>query len=143
MMMPVDRVGLLFSQECFVRVRMRVFGDHHDREGAAIFLAMAQQIADARNAERMLGYQNHISAAGDASIGGNPSGVAAHNFDDHNAMMRLSSRMQPIDSVGDNRYCRVEAECEISAADIVVNRLGNGDERKLMLLPKISRSRKR
>ena len=51
--------------------------------------------------------------------------------------------MQTVDGVSDDRYCRVEAERKVSAADIVVDRLGNGDERKLMLLPKVARGRER
>ena len=73
---------------------------------------------------------------GDASRRRNPAGMTTHHFDDHDAVMRFRSGMQTIDGVGNDRNCGVESERVVSAADVVVDCLGNSDERELMLFAK-------
>ena len=56
-----------------------------------------------------------------------PSRVAPHHLDDHDAMVRLSGRVQAIDRVGRECHGGVEAEAGGRADDIVVDCLGHAD----------------
>jgi len=69
--------------------------------------------------------QDNVSSAGGPRRIGNPSGVAAHHFDDDHAVVRIGRGVNAIDSLGGNRYCGVKAECHIGAADVIVDGLGD------------------
>jgi hypothetical protein len=38
-----------------------------------------------------------VFSSGDAAVDGDPAGVAAHHLDDHDAVVRLGRRVQPVD----------------------------------------------
>src|SRR6266508_4097831 len=102
---------------------------------------MSQQFAHPGNPERMLRHKHRVGAAGDAAVRCDPAGVTAHHFDDHDSVVRFRSGMQTVDSIGDNRYRGVEAEREVSSADVIVNRLWDADEIDLMILPEVAGGR--
>src|ERR671935_2622428 len=52
---PVDLLLRRLVEEVLFGVRVRVLGDDDDGEGAALALALAQKLADAREAEGVLG----------------------------------------------------------------------------------------
>src|ERR1043165_5923452 len=89
---PTLTVNLLLRrvvEEVFFGMRVRVLRDDDDGEGAAALLGVAQKLADARDAEGVFGDEYHVCAAGDAAVGRDPTGVAAHDLDDHDAMARI------------------------------------------------------
>ena len=58
---------------------------------------------------------------------GDPAGVAAHHLDDHDAVVRLGGRVQPVDRFGRDGDRRVEAERVVRAGEVVVDRLRHAD----------------
>ena len=59
-----------------------------------------------------------------------PAGVAAHHLDDHDAVVRLGGRVQPVDRLGADRDRGVEAEGVVGAGEVVVDRLRDADDRR-------------
>ena len=57
-----------------------------------------------------------------------PAGVAAHDLDDHDALVRLGRAVQAVDGLGGDRHGRVEAERRLRVRQIVVDRLGHADD---------------
>ena len=82
---------------------------------------------------RMLGNEDDVRAAGDAAHDRDPARVAAHHLDDHDAVVRLGGRMEPVDRLGSDPDGRVEAERVVGRGEVVVDRLRNADDRKLLL----------
>jgi hypothetical protein len=81
------------------------------------------------NVERPLGHQDHVGAAGDAGVGGDPPGVAAHHLDDDHAVVRLGGGVQAVDRVGGDLHRGLEAEREVGPVEVVVDRLRHADDR--------------
>src|SRR5438876_5070402 len=112
-------------------MRMRIFRDYDDREGAALFFAFIKQSANTREFERVLGNKNGVGAARHTTVRRDPSRVAAHHFDYHYAVMGLGCRMQTVNCVGNDRDGGVETEGEIRSVNVVVDGLGNSDQLQL------------
>src|ERR1035438_3709847 len=97
----------------------------HNAVVLAVIIVVLQQCANMIDVDFELRNQDNMSPASGPRRIGNPSGVAAHHFDDDHAVVRIGRGVNAIDSLGGNRYCCVEAECYIGAADVVVDGLGN------------------
>ena len=106
----------------------RPLGDHDDAEMRAPSIALAQPLGDDADVEGNLRDQDGVGAARDARVERNPSGVAAHHFDDHDALVRFGGRVQAIDRVGREVDGRVEPEAVRGADDVVVDRLWHADD---------------
>ena len=78
--------------------------------------------------EGFLGNQDLRGAAGDASVGRDPAGMAAHHLDDHNAVVGLAGRAQAVDGVGGGLHGGVEAKGELGDSEVVVDGLGDADD---------------
>ena len=113
---------------------MRAFGDDDDAEARAQLVAVADALRDLLQVVGDLGNQDDVGATGDAAVQGDPAGVAAHDFDDHDAAMRFGRRVQPIDRVGREADGGVEAETARRADDVVVDGLRHADERNAFLV---------
>ena len=113
--------------------RLRALGDHDDAEAGAIGVPCLDAFGDLRQIERNLRNQDDVGAAGDAGIEGNPARVAAHDLDDHDAVVRFGGRVQPVDGVGREADRGVEAERVRRFDDVVVDGLGDADERDAAL----------
>src|SRR5207302_3050450 len=69
-----------------------------------------------------------------------PAGVPAHDFDNHDALVRFSCSVETV-----NRFCYylhggVETERVVGACQIVIDRLGNADNGIPFLLEKLVRN---
>ena len=109
-------------------LRRRALGDDDDREAAALGVAAAQAVADLLDVERPLGDEDDVGAAGEAAVGGDPARVAAHDLDDDDAVVRLRRRVQAVDRVRGDLHRGLEAEREVRAREVVVDRLGDADD---------------
>ncbi len=72
--------------------------------------------------------QDHVGAAGDAGLQRDPTGVAPHHFDDHDALVRFRGGVQAIDRVGRERHRGVESEAAGRPDNVVVDRLRHADD---------------
>ena len=67
------------------------------------------------------------SAAGYPRMQGNPPGIPAHHFQDHNPVVGLGGGMELLQGVGGGIDSGHKAEGQVGAAKIVIN--GFGDPR--------------
>ena len=77
--------------------------------------------------------EHHRRPTGDPGVGGDPAAVAAHHLDDHHPVVALGRRVQPVDGVGGDLHRGVEAERDVGALDVVVDRLRDADDRQAVL----------
>ncbi len=108
-------------------------GDHDQREIAPgalqhfdLCLDRVEAVADLRN-------QDHVGAAGDPGGERDMAGIAAHHLEHHDAAVAGRGRLQPIERLGRDRDRGVEADRHLGQAEIVVDRLGNADQREIAL----------
>ena len=87
-----------------------------------------QAPAHVGHVERFLGDQDLGGAAGDAGVGRDPAGIAAHHLDDHDAVVGLAGRAQAVDGLGGGLHGGVEAEGELGDGEVVVDGLGHTDD---------------
>src|SRR5215471_3257734 len=72
--------------------------------------------------------QNDLRAAGDAGMKRNPARVAAHDFNEHDAMMAFGGGVKAVDGFGGNDDGGVETERHVGGGKIVVDGLGNRND---------------
>src|SRR4029079_4398366 len=81
-------------------LRLGPLSDNDDRREATFLVALLEVVADALDVEILLGDEDLGRAAGDARLGGDPTRMATHDLDDHDAVVRLGCRVQAVDGVG-------------------------------------------
>src|SRR3546814_2246093 len=72
-------------------------GDHHQREGPAARLHLAQLAGHAVERVWELGDQADVGATGDRGVNGDMPGVAPHHLQHHDPMVALRGRLQPVE----------------------------------------------
>ena len=129
--MPEGIESAVLGDEVAV-LRQGPFGDNDDRRIARLEsrLDPADDLVDG---ERNFGDQDAVRAAGHARMQCDPARMAAHDFANQYAVMRLGGGVQSIDGLGCDSDGRVKAEREIRAAQVVVDGLRYADDRKTML----------
>src|SRR6185295_9583330 len=90
--------------------------------------------------ERNLRYQYYVGASGDARLKRDPSDVAPHHFDQHNAVVALGSRVQTINRLGRELHRGIEAEGHVSPNQIIVDCFWDSDHWQSHLPEVICRS---
>ena len=90
--------------------------------------AAADELADPLQVEGQLGDQDHVGAAGEAGVEGDPAGMAPHHLDDQHALVALGGRVQAVDRLHRDVDRRVEAEGVVGGAEVVVDRLRHADD---------------
>ena len=123
-----ERVRALVLAPGAALLRRRPLRDDDDRERRAVGLAVAQPLADLVEVERALGHEDHVGAARHPRVAGDPAGVAAHHLDHDHAVVRLGGGVQPVDRVGGDLHRGLEAEGEVGAREVVVDRLRHADD---------------
>ena len=74
-----------------------------------------------------------MRVAGDAGVHRDPARVASHHLDDHDPLVRFGGGVQPVDRLGGHGDGRVEAERRLRTRQVVVDRLGDADDRHPLL----------
>ncbi len=69
--------------------------------------------------------KDDIGASGDPGLDGNPSGVPAHDFGDHDTVMAFCRSVQPVDAFGSGIQRRIKTESIIGSRKIVIYSFGN------------------
>src|SRR5204862_7041276 len=98
--------------------------------------AFADRPADLVDVELPFGHENAMRAAGHSRMRGDPAGVPAHNFDNHDALVRFGSGVETIDRFRYDLNSSVETERVVGAGQVVIDGLGNADNRVPFLLEK-------
>src|SRR5215203_496162 len=108
-------------------------GDDDDREVLTAVMTAGDVAADFLDRGDLLGDDDAVGAAGEAGVSGDPAGVPAHHLDHHDPVVGLGGGVEAVDRVGDYLHCGVEAEGEVGAADVVVDRLRDTDQRQAVI----------
>jgi hypothetical protein len=90
---------------------------------AAALHAIADPRGDRVVAERDLGDQDHVPSARDSRLEGDPAGIATHDLEHHQPVMRCRRRVEAIDGLRGDRPRGVEAEGDVRPGDVVVDGL--------------------
>ena len=114
-------------------LRAGALGDDDDAVAAARRVAPLDALDDAVDVVGDLGQQDDVGVAGDARVHRDPARVAAHDLDDHDALVRLGGGVQPVDRLGRDGDGGVEAERRLRAGQVVVDRLRDADDRHALL----------
>ena len=113
------------------------FRHNHQGEPLSLGIAIQNFFANVLEAPGDFRNQDHVAAAGNACVEGNPAGIAAHDFEHHGPFVTGGRGVQTIESVGGAIDGAIEAEGESRGRKVVVDRLGNtddGDARLMELL---------
>ncbi len=91
-------------------------------------MALADGVRDLVDVKGAFGDEDDVGAAGDAAVESDPACVAAHDLDDHDAVMSLGGGVYAVEGLADDVAGGVKSESVIGAAEIVVDGLGNADD---------------
>ena len=91
------------------------------------------QLADRVDVELALGDQDHVGAAGEPGVEGDPAGVAAHHLDDQHPVVAVGGGVQAVDRLHRDVDRGVEAEGVVGGAEVVVDRLRHADDVEAVL----------
>jgi hypothetical protein len=135
---PLVPVGVdVLYHEAFLLARAAregvPLGDDDDREVAAVVVAPPDVVARVLDRRRLLRHEDDVGAARDPARRRDPAGVATHDLDHHDAVVRLGGRVQPIDRLSTDVDGGVEADRHVGAGEIVVDRLGHAHDREAVL----------
>ena len=72
--------------------------------------------------------ENHIGAARETAVERDPTRMASHHFEHHDALVAGGRRVEPIHGISHTGDSRVEAERHRGGFQIVVNSLGHADD---------------
>src|SRR5208282_2889393 len=75
--------------------------------------------------ERNFRDQNDVGAAGNTGVESNPTGIAAHDFDEHDAVVAFWGGVKAVDGFGGDDECGIEAEGDFGGVQIIVDGLGD------------------
>ena len=103
-------------------------------------MARPDRLGDAIQIDLELGHQNRVCARRDPGVGGDPTLCAAHHLDNHDPVVRLGRRREPVERLGRDRDGRVEAERHVRPGDVVVDRLRDADDSEPLLLERECRA---
>src|SRR5436190_548119 len=124
------RVGIHFALPYF----HRSFGNNNIRESGAAVLTFLYRSYYGVERERYLRYQNNIGAPCKARVKGDPACMAAHNFQDHHAVVRCCGRMKAVKCFGRHIDRGHKTERQFRGGKIVIDRLWNTDDRKTTIV---------
>ena len=116
-------------------------GDDDDREVPTLRMPFPDVVGDLLDRRRNLGDEDDVGAARDSRRGRYPARVAAHDLDDHDAVVRLGGRVQSVDRLRADVHRSVEADRHVRSGDVVVDRLRDADDWESVLRVEAARDR--
>ena len=72
--------------------------------------------------------QHDVGAAGESRGQRDPAGVASHDLDDHDALVALRGRVEPLERLDDDLDRGLEADRVVGRLEVVVDGLGHADD---------------
>ncbi len=83
--------------------QMAAFRNDDNAVVLAVIVVVLEQGADVVDVDRLFRNEDHMCAAGDAGSVRDPAGVAAHDFDDDDAIVRVGGGVDAVDGLGGDR----------------------------------------
>src|SRR5438876_1706704 len=122
-------VGAFAFENHFAAFEHGAFGDEHDGVAAGILLAVGdQQLGKMLDIKLEFRDDTTISGAGHGRKHGGKTGVAAKDFENHEAFVRAGGSAQAVDHLNGAGDAGAEANAIVRARDVVVHGLGNADD---------------
>ncbi len=125
-----DRVrgsGVDARDHLFAAFDHGTFGDANDGVFAAALHAFFEVASDGIEVERDFGNEDDVGCSCNARVKGDPTGVSAHDFNDHDAVVTGGGGAHLVDRIGRGGNCRGESESNFSADQIVIDGFWNAD----------------
>ncbi len=111
------------------------FGDQDDGVAAGILAAVVdQQLGQLLDVEFVFGDDAAVGGSGHGGQHGGESGIASEDFEDEEALVGTGGGAQAVGHLDGAGDARAEADAVIGARDIVVHRLGDGDDLDAFLI---------
>ncbi len=110
-------------------LRHGAFGHNNKGRGGASRHALFDMGGDLLKGKGHFGNQDHVGITGQAAVEGDPSGVAAHDFQDHHPLVAGGGGVEAVKRVGHALHRRIETEGGGGGGEIVVDRLRHADAR--------------
>ena len=117
-------------RSCLPSLGEAPFGDDDHGAFGAGGVAPHDLVGDLGVIEGNLGNENYVGTACETAVERDPAGVASHHFEHHDALVARGRRVQPIQRVRHARDSRVEAKGHGGGFEVVINRLGDADDRE-------------
>src|SRR5208283_441967 len=108
--------------------KLHAFGDDDDAEMLAAEFTGANGVANGLKFEGDFGNEDDVGAAGNPCMKRDPTGVAAHEFNKHDAMVAFGGGVETINGFRGDDESGVKTESDFGGVEIVVNRFGNADD---------------
>jgi hypothetical protein len=122
-------IGGFAFENHFATFKHRAFGNKNRRVAAGIFgPVIDKQLGEALDIELVLGNDATVGSTGHGREHGGIAGVTAEHFDDHETLVRTGGGAEVIDKLKSAGDACAEADTVVSAGDVVVHGLGNGDD---------------
>ena len=119
--------GVAAALEC-------AFGNDDNAETFTQAFASHDGVRDLSWIVRNFGNEDDVRAARNSGVDGNPSGVSAHDLDHDHAPVALRGRVEFVKSIAGGVHGSVEAERDDGPGNIVIDRLGDANERYTLLV---------
>src|ERR1700761_973530 len=107
--------------------QLAALGNDDEAVVPAAIVVVLEQRCGVVDIDGLFGHENNIGAPGNSSSIGDPAGIAAHHFDDNDAVMGVGGGADAINGLGGDGDGGVKAKCGVGAVDIVVDGLGYAD----------------
>jgi hypothetical protein len=104
------------------------FGDDNDAEVLAAEFAGANGVTNSLDTEGDFGNEDDVGATGDSGVESDPASVAAHEFDEHDAVVAFGGGVETVDGLGGDDQCSVKTESDFGGVEIVINGFGDADD---------------
>jgi hypothetical protein len=108
--------------------KLHAFGDDDDAEMLSAEFTGANGVTNSLKFKGDFGDEDDVSTASNPGMERDPTGVAAHELNEHDAMMAFGGGVEAIDGFGGDDESGVKTESDFSGVEIVVNRFGDADD---------------
>src|SRR5271167_2426099 len=114
--------------------RLGAFGDDDDSVGLAVIELALEVGSDVLDGVGNFWDQDGVGAPGESGVESDPSGVATHDLDHHDATVRMRGAVQAVNAVSGERDRGVEAERQRCGLEVVVDGLGHAHDTQPLLV---------
>ena len=105
------------------------FGHDNDRGRRSRVMTALDLLRQVGEIGRVLGEAERVRTRSNPGAHGQPPRGSAHDLHDHEPVMALTGRLNPVDGLRRGRHCSVETDTALRPRHVVVDRLGDADDR--------------
>ena len=118
--------------------RYLAFGHEHDAAVLRLAETLLNHLGQLVFLERDLGDDGSFGAGGQGTVEGEEAGVASHDLDEEESLVRGGRVTDLVDALHDGVQGRIVTDGEVGAGEVVVDRTGQADDGEVVLLGEIA-----